>query len=105
MESLDDVGNYDDEDEGDMPPPLPVRTEDALILVDPPPSTSPHLKPAAPLKSMMHKAHSMENSLDEQPHVYEEIDSNVIQHANARKRLHYADLAELPRNLKSHTLK
>lgn len=34
---LDDVGNYDDEDEGDAPPPLPPRTEDALILVDPPP--------------------------------------------------------------------
>ena len=35
--SLEDVGNYDDEDEGDTPPPLPPRTEDALILVDPPP--------------------------------------------------------------------
>ena len=35
--SLEDVGNYDDEDEGDIPPPLPPRTEDALILVDPPP--------------------------------------------------------------------
>ena len=34
---LDDVGNYDDEDDGDAPPPLPPRTEDALILVDPPP--------------------------------------------------------------------
>ena len=32
--SLEDVGNYDDEDEGDIPPPLPPRTEDALILVD-----------------------------------------------------------------------
>lgn len=34
---LEDVGNYDDEDDGDAPPPLPPRTEDALILVDPPP--------------------------------------------------------------------
>lgn len=34
---LDDVGNYDDEDDGDAPPPLPPRTEDAFILVDPPP--------------------------------------------------------------------
>ena len=36
--SFEDVGNYDDEDEGDIPPPLPRWTEDALILVDPPPS-------------------------------------------------------------------
>ena len=36
--SFEDVGNYDDEDEGDVPPPLPRWTEDALILVDPPPS-------------------------------------------------------------------
>lgn len=35
--SFEDVGNYDDEDEGDVPPPLPDWTEDALILVDPPP--------------------------------------------------------------------
>ena len=38
--SFDDVGDYDDEDEGDMPPPLPPWTEDALILVDPPPFCS-----------------------------------------------------------------
>ena len=37
---LDDCGNYDDEDDGDIPPPLPPRTEDALIIVDPPPNTS-----------------------------------------------------------------
>ena len=39
--SFDDVGDYDDEDEDDMPPPLPPWTEDALILVDPPP-LGPH---------------------------------------------------------------
>lgn len=43
---LDDVGNYDDEDDGDAPPPLPPRTEDALILVDPPPlGGAPKLPP------------------------------------------------------------
>ena len=46
--SLDDVGNYDDEDEGDTPPPLPPRTEDALILVDPPPSHDPPSLPPKP---------------------------------------------------------
>ena len=35
--SLDDVGYYDDEDDGDIPPPLPPRTEDALVILDPPP--------------------------------------------------------------------
>ena len=38
-DELDDCGNYDDEDDGDIPPPLPPRTEDALIIVDPPPNT------------------------------------------------------------------
>lgn len=47
-ESLDDVGNYDDEDEGDIPPPLPPKTEDALILVDPPPIMSKRLIGAGP---------------------------------------------------------
>ncbi len=37
-DELEDCGNYDDEDAGDTPPPLPPRTEDALIIVDPPPS-------------------------------------------------------------------
>ena len=42
--SYEDVGNYDDEDEGDVPPPLPPWTEDALIMVDPPPmSPKPRL--------------------------------------------------------------
>ncbi len=36
-DELEDCGNYDDEDDGDMPPPLPPRTEDALIIVDHPP--------------------------------------------------------------------
>ncbi len=35
-DELEDCGNYDDEDDGDTPPPLPPRTEDALIIVDPP---------------------------------------------------------------------
>ena len=35
--SLDDVGYYDDEDDGDIPPPLPPRTEDALVILDSPP--------------------------------------------------------------------
>ena len=35
--TYEDLGNYDDEEDGDIPPPLPPRTEDALILVDPPP--------------------------------------------------------------------
>ena len=35
-DSLEDMGNYDDEDEEDIPPPLPVWTEDVLA-VDPPP--------------------------------------------------------------------
>ena len=35
--SLEDVGYYDDEEDGDTPPPLPPRTEDALIILDPPP--------------------------------------------------------------------
>ena len=34
--SLEDVGYYDDEEEGDTPPPIPPRTEDALIILDSP---------------------------------------------------------------------
>ena len=37
--SLEDVGFYDDEEDGDTPPPLPPRTEDALVILDPPPQT------------------------------------------------------------------
>lgn len=47
--TYEDLGNYDDEDDGDVPPPLPPRTEDALILVDPPPVTASN-PPALPPK-------------------------------------------------------
>ena len=51
--SLEDVGYYDDEDDGDIPPPLPPRTEDALVILDPPPKPSdpsPDFSPALPPK-------------------------------------------------------
>ena len=51
--SLEDVGNYDDEEEGDIAPPLPPRTEDALILVDPPPFAS-YKKPLNIYKTNAH---------------------------------------------------
>ena len=64
--SLEDVGNYDDEDEGDSAPPLPPWTEDALILVDPPPvkpkfniyKTNAHLLPGASPKRSPHPFHT-----------------------------------------------
>lgn len=38
--SLEDVGNYDDEEEGEeLPPPVPLRTGEALTLLEPPPDS------------------------------------------------------------------
>jgi hypothetical protein len=34
--SLEDVGFYDDDEEWDTPPPIPPRTEDALVILDTP---------------------------------------------------------------------
>lgn len=71
--SLEDVGNYDDEEEGDSAPPLPPRTEDALILVDPPPLTD-FKKPLniyktnAHLLPLVHGRHSSSSCSQEELH-------------------------------------
>ena len=43
--SLEDVGYYEDEEEGDTPPPIPPRTEDALVILDM--ASQQHERPAS----------------------------------------------------------
>jgi hypothetical protein len=49
--SLEDVGFYDDDEEWDTPPPIPPRTEDALVILDTPSQLDrEEFKPALPPK-------------------------------------------------------
>eukprot|EP00731_Ephydatia_muelleri_P011008 Em0005g1594a len=60
--SLDDVGTYDDDEEDSIPPPIPTRTEDAFILLDPATSSSraKHLKASSEV-NLISRAHEIKD--------------------------------------------